>query len=429
MVSLLIAVVLTALIFDFINGFHDTANAIATSVSTGVMSIRTAVVVSGVFNFVGALTGTAVASFLASGLVLDPAQVTPLVILAALLGASAWNLLTWWFGLPSSSSHALIGGLAGAVVAHAGLDAFVWRKLLDKVIVPLVTSPLIGFLLAFMVMIAAMWICRRLRPTAVTRGSRFLQLCSACTLSFAHGLNDAQKVMGIIALTMVTYLASLGLKPLLVPQEVPVAARLVQAVVPFRPATPAAETFRTQLEDYDVQLAKTGKPPCGPERTDAERYRAAIAATAMPDWMQRQRGWLMPTAHLNVDRRGNISEGTNIPLWAILCCALAMSLGTLAGGKRIIKTLGSKIIKITPLQGFAAQTSGTAVIIGMSLAGTPLSTTHCITASVLGAGASKSLAAVRWTTALNIVIAWVITLPASALMAWLVLFPLQWLFA
>src|ERR1700742_625136 len=177
MASLLIAVIVVAILFDYINGFHDAANAIATVVSTGVLPIRTAVILAGILNFVGAVTGTAVAKTIASGFA-DPAIVTQTVVLAALLGACAWNLITWWYGIPSSSSHALIGGLAGAVVAKAGVSAFKWTALKEKVLIPLVASPTIGFVMAFILMVLLLWIVRRMRPATVHRGSRRLQLLS-----------------------------------------------------------------------------------------------------------------------------------------------------------------------------------------------------------------------------------------------------------
>jgi PiT family inorganic phosphate transporter len=204
MVSLLIVVIVTAIVFDFINGFHDAANAIATIVSTGVLPVRTAVLMAGLFNFIGAITGTAVAKTIASGFA-DPAIVVQTVVLAALLGAITWNLITWWYGIPSSSSHALVGGLAGAVVAHAGVGAFKWSALGEKVLLPLVLSPLLGFVIAFAVMIGLTWGVRRMRPQTVHRGSRKMQLVSACMMALGHGSNDAQKSMGIIALALAAF--------------------------------------------------------------------------------------------------------------------------------------------------------------------------------------------------------------------------------
>ena len=333
MVSLLILVIVFAIIFDYINGFHDAANAIATLVSTGVLPVRTAVFLAGLLNFFGAITGTAVAKTIASGFA-DPAIVTQTVVLAALIGACIWNLVTWWYGIPSSSSHALIGALAGAVCAKAGFGAFKWGALKDKVLIPLVASPTIGFVVAFFVMIALLWIVRRMRPESVHRGSRRLQLFSAMTMAFAHGSNDAQKSMGIITLALLAFV-------------------------------------------------KAGH------------------AGALPTWV-------LPGG----------PKGDGVPTWVIIACAAAIALGTMAGGKKIIKTMGTKIIRISPLQGFAAETAGALTILGASHLGVPVSTTHCINACIMGVGASKRVSAVRWGVASNIVIAWVLTLPLSGAIAY-----------
>lgn len=331
MVSLLVAVILTAILFDYINGFHDAANAIATVVSTGVLPMRTAVVLAGILNFVGAVSGTEVAKTIASGFA-DPAIVSQGVVLAALIGACIWNLVTWWFGLPSSSSHALIGGLAGAVVAEGGLGAFRWGALYQKVLVPLVLSPTIGFFAAFVLMIALLWTVRHVRPFTVHRVSRRMQLLSACMMAFAHGSNDAQKSMGIITLALLAFVSS-GV-------------------------------------GHDLPA------------------------------------WALP-------------HGDTVPFWVILVCACAIAAGTMAGGTKIIHTMGMKIIRITPLQGFAAETAGALTILGASHIGVPVSTTHCINACIMGVGASKRISAVRWGVAGNIVMAWVLTLPLSAFISYL----------
>ena len=330
MVSLLVIVIVVAIVFDYINGFHDAANAIATVVSTGVMPIRTAVILAGALNFVGAITGTAVAKTIASGFA-DPAVASQTVVLAALLGAIAWNLFTWWKGIPSSSSHALVGGLAGAVVAHAGVSAFKWSALTKKVLVPLVVSPTLGFIIAFWVMIALYWIFRRVRPGRVHTVSRRMQLFSAGLMAFSHGSNDAQKSMGIITLALVS-------------------------------------------------------------------FAAAGHGHRVPEWV-------LP------------HSATHVPTWVVTACAAAIGLGTMAGGQKIIKTMGTKIIHISPLQGFAAETAGAATILAASHFGVPVSTTHCINASIMGVGASKRVSAVRWGVAGNIVVAWVLTLPMSAAVA------------
>lgn len=329
MVSLLIAVIIAALIFDFINGFHDAANAIATVVSTGVLPIRTAVILAGVLNFLGGVTGTKVAETIAKGFA-DAGDVGQTVVMAALIGAIIWNLITWWYGIPSSSSHALIGGLAGAVVGHAGVSAFHWAALGKKVLIPLVASPTLGFLAAFFVMIGLLWVAKLMRPATVNRVSRRLQLVSAASMAFSHGSNDAQKSMGVITLALLAFMAG----------------------------------------------GHTGMP-----------------------------AWFMP-------------DGDGVPMWVVVSCALMIGFGTMAGGKKIIKTMGTKIIRIAPIHGFAAETSGALTILAASQVGVPVSTTHVINACIMGVGASKRLSAVRWGVAGNIVIAWILTLPASAAIAW-----------
>lgn len=330
LLTLFVLVVLVALIFDYINGFHDAANAIATVVSTGVLPVRTAVLLAAVLNLVGACTGTAVAQTIAAGFA-EPAMVTQVTVLATLLGACLWNLLTWWFGIPSSSSHALIGGLAGAVVARGGIHAFSWSNLYKKVLIPLVSSPTIGFLLAATLMIGLLWLIRKARAHTVQMTSRRMQLISASLMAFSHGSNDAQKSMGIITLALLSLVAS-------------------------------------------------GQ------------------GDGLPLWM-------LP---------GGTAAKPVVPMWVIGSCALAIALGTAAGGQRIIKTMGSRIIRITPLQGCIAETAGALTILGASKLGIPVSTTHCISASIMGVGAARRLSAVRWGVAGNIVTAWVLTVPVSA---------------
>jgi len=340
MLSLVIAVVIVALVFDYINGFHDAANAIATVVSTGVLPVRTAVIIAGILNFVGAITGTAVAKTIASGFA-EPGLVDQVTVLATLSGGIVWNLITWWRGIPSSSSHALIGGLAGAVVAQAGFGAFNWKTLVEKVVVPLVVSPLLGFAIAFVLMVGLLWLLRSSRASKVNRASRRMQLVSACLMAFSHGSNDAQKAMGIITLALVSF----------------------------------------------VTAGHTGLP-----------------------------GWMLP------------AKDGHVPTWVILSCAAAIGLGTMAGGKRIIKTMGTKIIRITPIQGFAAETAGALTILGASRVGVPVSTTHVINAAIMGVGASKRVSAVRWGVAGRIVTAWVLTIPASAAIAAVSLWVLRAIF-
>ena len=313
---LLILVVVASLAFDFINGFHDTANAIATVVSTRVLTPRVAILMSASLNLVGAVLATHVAATISKGIV-DPALATTSLTLAAVIGAIVWNLVTWFYGIPSSSSHALIGGLVGAGVAHAGLHGVLWKGVLDKVLIPLVVSPLAGFLIGGTLMTAIALCFANSRPSKVGHIFRRLQIVSAAAMSLAHGNNDAQKSMGIITLALVT--------------------------------------------------------------------------------------------------AGELPKGSGVPLWVMLVCAVAMALGTSAGGWRIIKTMGHKIIRLEPVNGFAAETAGAATILTASAFGAPVSTTHVIAGSIFGVGASKRLSAVKWGVALEMMIAWVLTIPASAL--------------
>jgi PiT family inorganic phosphate transporter len=313
----LVLIVTVSLAFDFINGFHDTANAIATVVSTRVLTPRAAIVMAAGLNFVGALLSTKVASTISGGLVLASAA-TQSVILAALIGAIAWNLITWRLGIPSSSSHALIGGLCGAALSHGGGRVIIWKGLLGKVIIPLFASPIAGFVIGFIVMTSIYLIFARIRHRRVNYVFRHLQIWSAALMALNHGLNDAQKTMGIITLALV------GLRIL----------------------------------------------------------------------------------HTNA-----------VPTWVKLACAVAMALGTSAGGWRIIKTMGHRIIRLEPVHGFAAETTASIVILVASRFGMPVSTTHVISGSIFGVGASRRLSAVRWGVAVDMLTAWILTLPMAAAIA------------
>jgi inorganic phosphate transporter, PiT family len=314
---ILVIVVATALAFDFTNGFHDTANAIATSVSTRAMTPRFAVAMSAVLNFAGAFISLAVAATIASGIVESDA-ITTTVVFAGLIGAIAWNLATWWFGLPSSSSHALIGGVIGAAFVADGASAINGDGVIEKVLVPGVMAPILAFVVAAVAILIAYVLLGRLRPGPVNRGYRLGQLVSGAMFSLAHGTNDAQKTMGIITLALIAH----------------------------------------------------GKMP---------------------------------------------ADNFHVPTWVVVSSGSAIALGTYVGGWRIIRTVGTRIIKMDPAQGFSAQASGAAVVLTASHLGFPLSTTHVISGGVMGAGAAKRLSAVRWGVAGNIAIAWVLTLPAAAL--------------
>jgi inorganic phosphate transporter, PiT family len=322
-VTLLLLIVLAlAVAFDYVNGFHDTANAIATSVSTRALRPEHAILMSATANFVGALTGTAVARTIASGIATTPdGDAGQIIIAAALVGAIAWNLLTWRLGIPSSSSHALIGGLIGAVIAATGTSALKMDGILGKVVVPLVSSPILGVVLGFSLMVVLLNVFRSAHPRRLNDRFRRLQVLSAAYMAFSHGSNDAQKTMGIMTL--------------------------------------------------------------------------ALAA-----------GGLVPA-----DAR--------IPLWVIVLAATAISLGTAAGGWRIIRTMGQRVVKLDPVHGFAAETTAATIILGASHFGMPVSTTHVISSAIMGVGASDRFSAVRWGVAGNIVVAWVLTIPASGFVAWI----------
>lgn len=315
--ALLIAIVVIALVFDYTNGFHDTANAIATSVSTRALSPRVAVGMAAVLNLVGALLYTGVAKTVGEGLVNTDLVTLPMV-LAALVGAVVWNFITWYFGIPSSSSHALFGGIVGAMMAAAGVDGVIWSGVFNKVVVPMVASPVLGLVGAWVLMTILTWVVRKHPPAPVNRWFRILQPISAGFMAFSHGGNDAQKTMGIITLALF--------------------------------ASGEISTFE-------------------------------------------------------------------IPLWVKIACALTMAVGTYSGGWRIIHTLGSKVIKLDPIHGFAAETSAASIIQLATHFGIPVSTTHTITACIMGVGATQRLSAVRWGVAGNIVTAWLVTLPAAGLVA------------
>jgi len=321
-----LAIVVVAFIFDFINGFHDSANSIATVVSTRVLSPGAAVVWAAFFNFVAAFgLGTAVAKTVGSGLV-DLSVVDPIVILGGLIGAIVWDLITWWLGLPTSSSHALIGGYAGAAVAKAGFVAILTAGWI-KTLVFIVVAPLMGLTLALALTVALSWLLRRSLPRQVDRRFRVLQLVSAALYSLGHGTNDAQKTMGIVV----------GL------------------------------LFAAQAAFVDFPV-----------------------------------------------RALHITTPNVIPLWVILSAHAAIALGTMAGGWRIVRTMGQRITKLTPFGGFCAETSGAITLFVASHFGIPVSTTHTITGAISGVGAAQRLSAVRWGVAGRIVWAWLLTIPASA---------------
>ncbi len=321
---IIVALVITALVFDFLNGLHDAANSIATVVSTRVLSPKYAVAWAAFFNTIALLFfTTSVAKTIGTGIV-QPGLIDTHVIFGALVGAITWNVVTWGLGIPSSSSHALIGGIAGAGIAKGGLAALVMSGFI-KTGSAIILSPLIGLLLAMILVLAVSWLCRRTTPFAVDQRFRVLQFFSAAMYSLGHGGNDAQKTMGIITVLLFS--------------------------------------------------------------------------------------------------QGMLGDTFHVPLWVAITCQIAMGLGTLFGGWRIVKTMGSKITDLRPVQGFCAETGGAITLFGATWLGIPVSTTHTITGAIIGVGAARKVSAVRWHIAGNIVVAWVITIPASgsvaALFYWL----------
>jgi PiT family inorganic phosphate transporter len=314
----LFGLIAVALLFDFLNGLHDAANSIATIVSTRVLRPQYAVAWAAFFNFIAFLFfGLHVANTLGTGII-SASVVDPSVIFGALMGAIAWNLITWGLGIPSSSSHALVGGLVGAGMAKAGVSAIVWHGLVPTTIA-IVASPLVGFMLALLLVLVLSWLLLRRTPYAIDRTFQRLQFISASLYSLGHGGNDAQKTMGIIAILLFS--------------------------------------------------------------------------------------------------QGQLGGEFYVPFWVVISCQLAMALGTLFGGWRIVKTMGSKITRLTPMQGFCAETGGALTLFGATWLGIPVSTTHTITGAIIGVGAARRMSAVRWGVANSIVMAWVITIPASAAIA------------
>jgi inorganic phosphate transporter, PiT family len=314
----IILVIALAMGFNYTNGFHDAANAIATSVSTRALTPRVALLMAAVANLIGAFFGTKVAATVGKGIIDPPQGGTGLVICAAaLVGAIGWNLLTWWFGLPSSSSHALIGGLGGAALAASATVK--WAGILEKVVIPMIVSPLVGVAVGYLVMTSILWLFRRVHPGRAARGFRLAQTVSAAAMALGHGLQDASKTAGVVVLALTV---------------------------------------------------------------------------------------------------GGYHTGESIPLWVLAMSAVVISLGTYAGGWRIMRTLGRRIIHLTPPQGFAAEATAASILYVAAIAfGAPISTTHTITSSIMGVGATKRLSAVRWGVAGNIVGAWILTFPGAGLVA------------
>ena len=344
MLTLLVTIIILAIIFDLINGFHDAANSIATVVSTKVLRPFEAVIWAAFFNFLAFLIfDLKVANTVAK--TVDNSSISLQVILAGIIAAIIWNLLTWWFGIPSSSSHTLIGGFAGAAVAHTGSFSVINQEVILKTIGFIFIAPFIGMFISYLLSVAILWICKKANPHRANRWFKRLQLLSSAAFSLGHGGSDSQKVVGIISAAMIIFVS---------------------------------------------WLQSTGQ--------------------AIPEW-----------AHVVQTTDALGKHHLTVPNWIPIMCYSAIAMGTLMGGWRIVKTMGSKITKVTPLEGVAAETAGAITLFGVSQGlGVPVSTTHTIAGAIMGVGMTKRLSAVRWGVATNLLIAWVITIPVSMIIAALV---------
>lgn len=351
--ALLITIIILALVFDLINGFHDAANSIATVVSTRVLTPFYAVLWAAFFNFVAYwISEFKVADTIAK--TVDSSGITLVVIAAGLVAAIIWNLATWYYGIPSSSSHTLIGGFAGAAIAHAGI-AVVNMDKIGKVVLFIFLAPIIGMLLSYFLSVAILWLCRHVKPSILDKYFRKMQLVSSALFSIGHGGNDAQKVMGIIAAALIVYVNQYG-----------------------------------------------------------------IAVDQIPSWM------LVVQEEVMKDGKAKMVI-KHIPEWVVLGCYTAIGLGTMMGGWKIVKTMGSKITKVTPFEGVAAETAGAMLLFGTEKFGIPVSTTHTITGAIVGVGLTKRISAVKWGVTLNLLWAWILTIPVSAMMGALIYFLMKFL--
>jgi phosphate/sulfate permease len=445
-------VLLTALIFELINGFHDAANSIATVVSTKVLTPTQGVIIAGVFELIGALCGTAVATTIGAGLV-DLQYITQTTIFCGLLGGIVWNLLTWWLGLPSSSSHALMGGLCGAALAsaHNNWSVIQFATIKAKVLVPMVLSPLVGFTAAFTVMAFLLWALRNWTPRMVNLVFGKAQIFSAAFMGFSHGTNDAQKTMGIIALTLFTATQTdvfnhlpASLSFLRTPSARYIADDIQRKELPnlVSKLQQHKEPITTFLWDKFSESTRAKLAAYQPGQADDIELRASLAAdfnhiaqgasiydearfaqvklsepsrlllrqNLNEDGKFRLNAWLIKdTFSAEIKRRE-----FGIATWVKVICAITIATGTALGGWRIIRTLGKDMVKLLPIHGFAAQTTAAGVIAVASVYGAPISTTHTITTAIMGVGTTKRLTAVKWKVVGNIVVAWVLTLPIAA---------------
>jgi len=477
--GIIFLVIFIALVFEYINGFHDTANSIATIVGTKVLTPRQAIAMAAITNLIGALAGHAVAKTVSSGLV-DSQFVSPLVIVCALLGGIVWNLLTWWFGLPSSSTHALVGGICGAALAsaHDNWKAILWsvekvkdgkvvmEGVLHKVIIPMITSPLIGFFGGMLVMGLLYAILRSARPRFVNRFFGKAQILSASFMGFAHGLADAQKTMGVITLALVTATATGSFVHLpnwlnFLRMDKSMAAEQSLKTLQNPAATPdqwqaAAQTLEQEAsrlkpgEFREAFLTLSAKTHAALDDSASARRVAAIAAathqkilaaenarilTKVPvlgpmvagkfnDW-EKLLSKEMDAAQSAGKKPLVVAAGKvrdlspDVPIWIKITCSLTMAAGTMGGGWRIIKTLGHKMVKLQPVHGFAAETTAATLLAVTGSLGMTVSTTHCVTTAIMGVGCAKRFNALKFSLVERILWAWIFTLPAAGTVAYL----------
>lgn len=477
--GIIFLVIFIALAFEYINGFHDTANSIATIVGTKVLTPRQAIVLAAITNLIGALAGHAVAKTVSSGLV-DAQFISPLVIICALTGGIVWNLITWWFGMPSSSTHALVGGICGAALAsaHNNWKAIIWsvekvkdgkvvmEGVLHKVIMPMLTSPLIGFFGGFIIMGFLYAVLRWSRPRFVNRFFGKLQIGSAAYMGFAHGLADAQKTMGVITLALVTATAAGNFEQLpswLSFLRMDKSAAAEACIVEIGRKDIAGDQLRiaaTKLESEALKIERgefreafltlSAKTYATLGDADASQRAIELAASTHQQALDREKARILPkfpiigkmvAAKINdwdktlskemaaASKAGKLpltvaakkvdDLSPDVPTWIKIICSLTMAAGTAAGGWRIIKTLGHKMVKLQPVHGFAAETTAATLLAVTGSLGMTVSTTHSVTTAIMGVGCAKRFSALNLSLIERILWAWVLTLPAAGLVAYL----------
>lgn len=436
--ELLIAIIVLAVIFDFINGFHDSANSIATIVSTRVLTPLQAVVWAAFFNFVAffIFKDHKVAAAIGKGVV-DAKVLNLLVIIGGLSGAIVWNLITWWWGIPSSSSHALVGGLVGAALLKAGTDAIIVAGI-TKILIFIIVAPILGIFTAFTIAVIVLHICKNLPSSKVDKYFRRLQLVSSALFSIGHGGNDAQKSMGVIWIALIIFYHQAPIGGLtemstgLNPQQSQVFDQIKKVK--------AEKSFKEYKDNVELALAKIDDKVLGgkidhldtqslSKVTLVEVGKKHYSALDMVLYASHNKPKTLEAASLQTCYSDFVNakcvENVGMPTWAALICYFAMGLGTMFGGWRIVKTMGQKVAQLKPFEGFCAETGGAVTLFATEALGIPTSTTHTITGCIMGAGMSKRLSAVRWGIAGNIIVAWIVTIPAAALMGGFTYFVLQ----